>query len=424
MSVTVDRLGARRTRLVQRTVRSLSEVNSTFSSTGRDGLEVCLVIVPDEPLCCCCTLLTQVPSGPWAFLHHFGAVTGLARPGAYWCLPMWDGVSHLVSKQIVTFNAKPKSVPTLDNVFVNVDLSITLRIGPDAERVHKFLVTMGAARLDAYLSLQIEESIRTLVYGVPHGQVNDLRGAFGLEMLRTLQAKMMNFGVELLHVKITDVALPYELQERLEKTTAFKTRLLEEEKNHEHMLQQLHNQSEQAVAEIVQSYKLEVARTAAEAERYEIEMDQKKAEAISERSVAIENAKAACNVQLTKAKDDAEVAVFQGRTAKHEAVEATRIKCQEVLRSASNNAQSRRVAAAAAKASGETMAAARLREAETEGLVASNAANKRRFEQQLKLAAIDTQLAHVGRKLVSGDAGASITAALVAVRADVMASRE
>ena len=54
--------------------------------------------------------------------------------------------------------------------------------------------------------------------------MNDLRSEFSGEMLRTLQSKVGPFGVDILNVKITDVALPRELQERLEKTTAFRTR--------------------------------------------------------------------------------------------------------------------------------------------------------------------------------------------------------
>ena len=57
-----------------------------------------------------------------------------------------------------------------------------------------------------------------------YDKVNDLRSEFSGEMLRTLQSKVGPFGVDILNVKITDVALPRELQERLEKTTAFRTR--------------------------------------------------------------------------------------------------------------------------------------------------------------------------------------------------------
>ena len=69
---------------------------------------------------------------------------------------------------------------------------------------------------------------------------------------RTLQGKVSPFGVEVLNVKITDVFLPRELQERLEKTTAFATRIAEEEKNHNYAVQQLTNVHAQSMAAIKQ----------------------------------------------------------------------------------------------------------------------------------------------------------------------------
>jgi len=116
---------------------------------------------------------------------------------------------------------------------VDIDLSVALRIGPSFDRVQDFVFHMGAERLDAYLSFQVEESIRGLVYDVTHDRVNDLRSEFAADMLSVLQAKVERFGIEIVNVKVTDVALPRELQARLESTTAFKTRLTEEAKNHE-----------------------------------------------------------------------------------------------------------------------------------------------------------------------------------------------
>jgi regulator of protease activity HflC (stomatin/prohibitin superfamily) len=162
-----------------------------------------------------------------------GSNQGELKPGCHCCWPGWHRVSHLVSKQLVTYNHRPKSCPTSDFVFVDIDLSVALRIGPSFDRVQDFVFHMGAERLDAYLSFQVEESIRGLVYDVTHDRVNDLRSEFAADMLSVLQAKVERFGIEIVNVKVTDVALPRELQARLESTTAFKTRLTEEAKNHE-----------------------------------------------------------------------------------------------------------------------------------------------------------------------------------------------
>jgi regulator of protease activity HflC (stomatin/prohibitin superfamily) len=66
-----------------------------------------------------------------------------------------------------------------------------------------------------------------------HAKVNDLREEFALGMLATLNSKVSVYGVQIRNVKITDVKLPKILQQRLEKTTAFKTKMGEQEKSFE-----------------------------------------------------------------------------------------------------------------------------------------------------------------------------------------------
>ena len=147
-----------------------------------------------------------------------GTNQGSLNPGCQPCWCGWNRVSHLVSKQLVTYNHMPKKCPTRDHVFVDIDLSVTLKI--NSSQVNKFVFEMGVERLDAYLSFQVEESIRGLVYDVNHDRVNDLRSEFASDMLAVLQQKVERFGVDIKAVKITNVALPRELQERLESTPA------------------------------------------------------------------------------------------------------------------------------------------------------------------------------------------------------------
>ena len=74
--------------------------------------------------------------------------------------------------------------------------------------------------------------MRTLVYSVSHDQVNDLKGEFADDMKNVLQAKIDDFGIEIMGVDITEVALPNDLQERLGKTTSLETKITEERKTH------------------------------------------------------------------------------------------------------------------------------------------------------------------------------------------------
>ena len=101
--------------------------------------------------------------------------------------------------------------------------------------------------------------------------------------------------------------------DRLEKTTAFRTRLEEEEKNHNFSLQQIKNTHAQKMAEISQKVRIEKQRLDAEARRYEVEMDEKVSVAESARKVKVENAKGVMEVGVTKAKGMIEVAQYQGK---------------------------------------------------------------------------------------------------------------
>jgi regulator of protease activity HflC (stomatin/prohibitin superfamily) len=245
----------------------------------------------------------------------------------------------MISKATIVYNAKPKSCPTADSVFVDVDLSVNLRIGPDIERAQTFVFEMGAERLDAYLHFQVEESIRQLVYSVTHDRVNDLRSEFANEMLETLKGKVTAYGVEVVSVKITDVQLPRELQERLEKTTAFKTRIEEDEKLHEHNVMKLDNQHEQKKAEIRQKYAIEKQRLDAATDQYEVTMDEKMAIAASKRAVEEQNAHSAVEVAVTQRRGEIEVAAFKGRANKEDLISSTRMKCEAQASAEQHNAE-------------------------------------------------------------------------------------
>lgn len=405
-----------RTKLVQRTVSDLSMVNAAYADTGPYGNEICIVVTP-EPACCF-TLLTPVPSGPYVLWQVSGADQGsFLSPGGHWCWPAWYSVSHVVSKQVFTFNARPKSCPTRDAVFVDVNLSINLAIGNDFERVKAFVFGLGAERLDSYLYMQVEESIRTLVYGVTHDRVNDLRSEFASEMLTVLQSKLTPLGVDVQNVKVTDVALPMELQKRLESTTAFKTKITEEQKNHEHRVQQLSNANEQKVAEIAQEFNIIKQQLTAEADRYEVALQEQLAMAESERKVSVEKTLGEREVSVTKSKGQIDVAVFEGRAEKDSQVSAAKIEADNIIQRATVDAKARLTAASAYEKMSKNLAEARLADAKAEGSSAEETEEKRRFEQRCRLAALDAKLAGKGRLLLDAkNGGGEVLQSFLSVR--------
>mmetsp|Transcript_45358 Transcript_45358/g.58141 ORF Transcript_45358/g.58141 Transcript_45358/m.58141 type:complete len:426 (-) Transcript_45358:216-1493(-) len=406
---------SKRTRLVQRTIHDLNNANSEFMSTGPYQDEVCVAVVPENNVCCFSFYL-EVPSGPNVLWSNFGANQGKLEPGMKKCWPVWRTVSTLVSKQVITYNAVPKKCPTRDMIFVDVDLSINLRIGPDIARVQDFVHKMGPSRLDAYLHFEVEECMRALINNVTYDKVNDLRSDFSTEMLSTLQSKMAGYGVEIMNVKITDVQLPRELQQRLEKTTSFATRILEQEKNHSFSLQQLKNSHIQRMAAVSQDVTIQRQRIAAESARYEISQDEAMSVSVSDRKVRTERANGEKDVAVTKAKGAVEVAQYDGRANAESTISTMSIQMEQQLRAARLVATTTLKAADAQKNASTYLAQALLTEAKADGEAAAQLEEKVRFNHKMRLADIDSGFAKSGRKFLSGDDGSEIIKSFVMVR--------
>lgn len=188
------------------------------------------------------------------------------------------------------------------------------KIGPDIERVQSFVYNMGAERLDGYLFFKVEEAVRSLVQTVTHDKVIELRSEFAEQTKEQLNRVMTPMGVTITSVIITDVALPRDLQKRLESTTAFRTRIAEQQKEAAFKEQQMENEQEQQQAAWKQFETIETQKVVAESTRYEIDMDSKMAMAESKRKQESGKANGEYEVAVTKARGKIEVATFEGRS--------------------------------------------------------------------------------------------------------------
>lgn len=233
---------------------------------------------------------------------------------------------------------------------------------------------------------------------------------------RTLQSTMAPYGVEILNVKITDVQLPRELQQRLEKTTSFATRIQEQEKNHSFSLQQLKNTHIQKMAAISQDVTIQRQKIAAESSRYEVSQDEAMSVALSDRKVRTEHARGEKDVAVTKAKGAVEVAQYEGRADAENTISTMSIKMEQKLRAARLETSTTIKGAEAHKNASTFLAQALLTEAKADGEAAAQLEEKMKFTHQMRLASIDAQFASSGRKFLSGDDGSEIIKSFVMVR--------
>lgn len=192
------------------TCSSVEEAHELFGlPTADNGTR--LVLCPGRS---CCSWFITVPSGMFALLYKQGRFVKKIDPGLHVLNPLYS-IKYLVTQQVVVFDAPVKNCPTKDNVMASIDILLVFHI-IDPE---KFVFRLGPGKLDEYLRSSQEEAIRGLARTISYKEAYTLSGRSTADMVASLNAKLGEFGVEVLNVTITDVRLPAELAKALENAT-------------------------------------------------------------------------------------------------------------------------------------------------------------------------------------------------------------
>lgn len=402
--------GVQHSKLVQRDIHSAASADREFTKIGADGT-IPIVLVPRSPWLFSFGL--NVPSGPWVLWQQWHKDMGSLNPGVIWFWPSWNRISHVVTRATITYNAPAQNCPTADNVMVNVDLSLTFRIGPDIDAARNFVYKLGAHRFDELLSAETEESIRGLVYSVTHDRVNDLREEFAVGMLQTLNNKTNIYGIQIMNVKITDVKLPRELQLRLEKTTAFKTKMGEQEKSHENRVRVLEDEATKELETIRKSNARKIQEIVAQRNRYEIERREMEERARGEARVQEVQAMTEADVALKKARGDEVVEKVKARQNAEALLKKTQVQSQKMKIEAEQEANVMIKNSEATLKVAESNASAMIARAEAEAEGAEALAEKRKYELEWSRLAVLEKIAGKGRRFIAGERGEAILNDLV-----------
>jgi regulator of protease activity HflC (stomatin/prohibitin superfamily) len=399
----MDYQGVSHSKLVQRKISSNRNVDGEFAKIGADG-SIPIVLVPPSPMLFSFAL--AIPSGPFVLYQKWHVSQGQLNPGM-----AWFRVSHIVSRAVITYDAPAQKCPTADNVLVDVDLSLTFRIGPDADTdaAANVVYRLGAHRFDELLSVQTEEAIRGLVYSVTHDRVNDLREEFALGILTTLNLKASRYGVQIMNVKITDCRLPRmnvkitdcrlprELQLRLERTTAFKTKLSEQSKQHENAVRVLEDEAITELDTIRKPNDRRIQELQAELKKYMIQRRKWEEKARGETRVEQVQAKSKAEVAQKQAKGDDISEMVKPRQAAEALLKRTDVETRKEEIMAEQEQYVKIRTAEAALKSSEANAAALIAQAEAEAAGAESLAEKRKYELEWARLAVLEKLAGKGK---------------------------
>merc|ERR1719427_1350847 len=355
------------------------------------------------------------PSGISCISQRFGAdcdpvvngVMQLTDPGFH-CAPGWTQVKYCVTKQACTYEAPVKCCPTVDNVMVDVELTLVFQIGPEPELVRNFVYKLGAVRFNEFLSGEVDEGMRQLVRGEKLENVLELRGSSQAgvrRVLESLNGKFKDFGVRFLRAAIKEVRLGNMLEKLMEETTNFRTKIKDIEKEHEVEMKKVSYDYEQKRAELDRDYDRRLQDIENDMTVALIDRKKVKIAAESKKEVNITKAEENRSVERLKAQADLDVSTMQGKQT-NEALLATVYAKSESEKIAAERDCKVRVAESEAMVQVAQNKAQALRtEATAEGEAAASLKTVREWELQMAKLEVSEMMARKSKIVIAGENG-------------------
>ncbi|CAK4739996.1 unnamed protein product [Aphanomyces euteiches] len=401
---------ATQTVVVQTTIRKPMDAERTFNKKTKDG-GIPLVLIPKYPWLC--DTFVRIPSGMWVLYQKWNAHMGILDPGLIAVWPAYNRVSHIVTKHAVTYSAPVKRCATSDNVMIDIDISINFQIGPTANDAVKFVYMLGAQRFNELMSMLTAEGIRGLVHSVRHDQVHDLREEFASEMKKDLNAKLAQYGVIIHNVKVTNVALPARLSATLEHTTAFKTKMEEQEKKHENDMRILVNEETQLLTAIQKENDRKIKDLVALKERELISRQKLILDAEAKMEVVCINEKAKADALLLKTQGEKEIAFATATAAATKRRNDAMVKLVTAQREYEQRVKAEEIKQQAQIEAAKKQAAGFLAAAEAEEKSAQALAVKRAYDYASKKNTVEKSLVGHAKMVISGDNGEELIRQLI-----------
>lgn len=218
----------------------------------------------------------------------------------------------------------------LFSVLVDVDASITFRIGPSSDEVSNFIYKLGIHHFDELLNAEVEQAIRALVSNTTHDQVNDLREEFAATMLSTLAMKFSVYGVTILNILITNVVLPPDIRNQLENATALQLEIAEQEKIHENRLRVVQDEVARSIETLRTSNRRKVQDIEAQMKQNDIERLEMEEAARARARLEEIKAMAEADVALKKCIGDANLEKIKARQHAENVLKKSQLQCQAI----------------------------------------------------------------------------------------------
>jgi len=242
-------------------------------------------------------LFLTVPTGCACIVQRNGVNLGEWTPGRH-SADYHHKIVYVVTKHACTYNYQVSNCATKDNVMAEVDLTLVFNI----EKPVTFVYKIGATHFNDMLKAVAEEATRGLVRSIDHTSIYELRSSAADQLLAVLNRTFKEFGVMFVNATITNVALPPDLSECLEKASKIDSQLQEEIRSQEYKLKMLNDKADLELKEMMLHNERLDADLIAKKERLAIEMEGKLVEAQRAAERTLMQANQASETQKVKAR--------------------------------------------------------------------------------------------------------------------------
>jgi len=141
-------------------------------------------------------------------------------------------IQFMITKQNFQFDVPVRNCPTIDNIFVQIEVSIVMRVRPGEDNIKNFIRKTSVNQLNEQLEAVISERIRVLARSKTHLEAYSIKGknsGRGQENAKSVTHQLTEYmngifedkGVEIRSVIITNVRLDRGIADQLEEKTTY-----------------------------------------------------------------------------------------------------------------------------------------------------------------------------------------------------------
>ena len=149
-----------------------------------------------------------------ALVERFGKYRRFGNPGFHWIIPVIDRMIQInVTEQMV--DAQPQEIITNDNLNARVDAQVYFKVKDNEENVKSCQYNVNNYQIQVVNLART--TLRNIIGTLTLKSANSERDKINNDLLATLAAETLNWGMEIIRTELKEIDPPKDVQETMNK---------------------------------------------------------------------------------------------------------------------------------------------------------------------------------------------------------------